>query len=59
LAHHVDMGVPFRNLPALHTELVDAGWVTPELEYPTYRDLWRALSSAPAEPARSGSGSNR
>ncbi len=50
LAHHVDMGVPFRNLPALHAELVDAGWVTPELEYPTYRALWRALSSAPAAP---------
>ena len=54
LAHHVDMGVPFRNLPALHAELVDAGWVTPELEYPSYRALWRALSSAPrrARPHR-------
>lgn len=53
LAHHVDMGVPCRNLPALHAELVDAGWVTPELEYPSYRALWRALSSAPEEPERS------
>ena len=25
LAHHVDMGVPWRNLPALHRELVDVG----------------------------------
>ncbi len=49
LAHHVDMGVPFRNLPALHRELVDAGWVTPEITYPNYRSLWRALSSRPAE----------
>jgi len=47
LAHHVDMGVPFLNLPALQAELVAAGWVTPDLEYPSYRALWRALSSAP------------
>lgn len=47
LAHHVDMGVPWRNLPRLHAELVDAGWVTPELEYPSYRALWRTLSSRP------------
>jgi fatty acid desaturase len=45
LAHHVDMGVPFRHLPALHHELVASGWVTPELTYPSYRSLWRALSS--------------
>ncbi len=47
LAHHVDMGIPFRNLPALHRELVDAGWVTPEITYPSYRVLWKALSSRP------------
>ena len=34
LAHHVDMGVPWRNLPALHHELVDAGWVTPDARVP-------------------------
>jgi fatty acid desaturase len=45
LAHHVDMGVPWRNLPRLHRELVAAGWVTPDLEYPSYWALWRALSS--------------
>ncbi len=45
LAHHVDSGIPFRRLPALHRELVAAGWVTPELEYPSYRALWRALSA--------------
>ena len=49
LAHHVDMGVPWRNLPRLHTELVAAGWVVPELEYPNYRALWRALRSRPSE----------
>lgn len=48
LAHHVDMGVPWRNLPRFHEELVRAGYVTDGLEYPSYRALWRALSSAPA-----------
>jgi len=47
LAHHVDMGVPFQHLPQLHDELVRAGWVTPEIEYPSYRALWRTLSSRP------------
>jgi fatty acid desaturase len=46
LAHHVDPGVPFQHLPALHRELEAAGWITPELTYPNYRSLWRALSSA-------------
>jgi fatty acid desaturase len=45
LAHHVDMGTPFRNLPRLHAELESAGWITPDLTYPTYRALWRALRS--------------
>ncbi|MCC5952116.1 MAG: fatty acid desaturase [Acidimicrobiia bacterium] len=53
LAHHVDAGVPFQHLPLLHAELVDAGWVTEELEYPNYRALWRAMASAP-QPASSG-----
>ncbi len=45
LAHHVDMGVPWTNLPRLHDELVRAGWVTPEIEYPTYRAFWRDACS--------------
>jgi fatty acid desaturase len=45
LAHHVDIGIPFRSLPALHRELVASGWIVPELEYPNYRSLWRALAS--------------
>jgi fatty acid desaturase len=45
LAHHVDIGVPFRHLPAFHRELVAAGWVVPDLEYPSYFALWKALSS--------------
>ncbi len=55
LAHHVDMGVPWRNLPRLHDELVASGWITPEVEYPSYWAFWRACSSgrtrtAVAEP---------
>jgi fatty acid desaturase len=46
LAHHVDMGIPWRNLPRFHRELEAAGYVTNELTYPNYRALWRALSSA-------------
>jgi fatty acid desaturase len=45
LAHHVDMGVPWRNLPRLHDELVRSGWVTDAIEYPSYRSFWRAASS--------------
>ncbi len=45
LAHHVDMGVPWRNLPRLHAELVDSGWVVEAIEYPSYRAFWRACSS--------------
>jgi fatty acid desaturase len=48
LAHHVDMGVPWRNLPRLHAELEQAGYITPELTYPSYRALWRHLRSRPA-----------
>lgn len=49
LAHHVDMGVPWRNLPKLHKELVASGWVTDELEYPSYRAFWRAASGGTAK----------
>ncbi|MEO6653496.1 MAG: fatty acid desaturase [Ilumatobacteraceae bacterium] len=45
LAHHVDMGVPWRNLPAFHAELIRSGWVTPDIEYPSYRAFWTAVSS--------------
>jgi len=45
LAHHVDPGVPWRNLAALHGELERAGWVTPALTWPSYTALWRALSA--------------
>ena len=44
LAHHVDMGVPWRNLPQLHDGLVEAGWITPEITYPNYRAFWRSVT---------------
>lgn len=46
LAHHVDMGVPWRNLPRLHAELEAAGWVTPDFCWPNYRALWSALAAS-------------
>lgn len=55
LAHHVDIGVPFSKLPQLHRELCDAGYVRPELVWPTYRSLWRHASSRPSA-RRSGDG---
>jgi fatty acid desaturase len=54
LAHHVDSGVPFRNLPRLHAELVGAGWVPDGLEHRSYRALWRTLSSRPARVGGAG-----
>ena len=48
LAHHTDMGVPWRQLPAFHAELVAAGYVTPAMTYRSYVALWRKLSSRPA-----------
>lgn len=43
LAHHVDAGVPFRNLSRYHRLLVDAGYVNDSYEYPSYPAIWRAL----------------
>jgi fatty acid desaturase len=48
LAHHVDAGIPMKNLPRLHEELRRAGYVNGELEYRNYTALWRKLSSGPA-----------
>jgi fatty acid desaturase len=48
LAHHCDSGIPMRNLPRFHRELVASGYVGTELEHPSYRALWRKLSSRPA-----------
>jgi fatty acid desaturase len=54
LAHHVDAGVSMRHLPEYHRALREAGYVSPALEYPSYRALWRALrAGTPASPAAS------
>jgi fatty acid desaturase len=45
LAHHVDSGVPFRNLPHFHRALAEAGYVDATFEYPSYPAIWRALRS--------------
>lgn len=44
LAHHVDSGIPFRNLPTYHRSLAEAGYVDDTFEYPNYTAIWRALS---------------
>ena len=54
LAHHVDSGVPFRNLPKLHAALTESGYVDETIEYPSYPAIWRALRrpvDAPVEVA--------
>ena len=43
LAHHVDSGVPFRNLPRYHDALRESGYVDDQLEYANYRACWAAL----------------
>ena len=43
LAHHVDSGIPFRNLPKLHAALRDAGYIDTSFEYASYPAIWRAL----------------
>jgi fatty acid desaturase len=45
LAHHVDSGIPFRNLPAFTRALEEDGYVTPGLTWPSYRALWQAQAS--------------
>ena len=46
LAHHVDSGVPFRNLPSLHRALRDAGYLDAASIWPSYSALWKALITA-------------
>ena len=43
LAHHVDSGVPARNLPRLHRALEEDGYLPASAIWPDYRSLWRAL----------------
>lgn len=45
LAHHVDSGIPFRNLPAFTRALEEDGYITSAHTWPSYRSLWQALVS--------------
>ena len=45
LAHHVDMGVPFRNLPRAARRAGGQRLGHARAHLPSYRALWRALSS--------------
>ena len=50
LAHHVDSGVPARNLPRLQQALEEDGYLPPEAIWPSYRSLWQALVQPEREP---------
>ena len=56
LAHHVDSGVPFRNLPALHRALQQAGYIDATFEYPSYPAIWKALRTGPITVAQGTAG---
>jgi fatty acid desaturase len=60
VAHHLDAGVTWRNLPRFHRELESAGYFPEGLVHESYRALWRRLSSrsvsSGAETLRSGAG---
>jgi fatty acid desaturase len=45
LAHHVDSGIPFRNLPRYTRILEEDGYITPAMTWPSYRALWKALAA--------------
>lgn len=51
LAHHVDSGVPARNLPRLQRALAEDGYLPPEAGWPTYRSLWRSLAAGSSQAA--------
>ncbi len=51
LAHHVDSGIPARNLPRLQRALEEDGYLPPEAAWPNYRSLWRALAAGPPKAA--------
>lgn len=45
LPHHVDSGVPFRNLPRLQQILIEDGYVPDHIVWPSYMALWKAAAS--------------
>lgn len=44
LAHHVDSGVPWNNLPKLHRVLAEDGYLEGVTLHPNYRSFWRTLT---------------
>ena len=48
LPHHVDSGVPFRNLPQLDAALRQAGYLDDSFEYHSYPAIWKALRTPTA-----------
>ena len=48
LAHHVDMGIPWHNLPAYHAELERAGYVFEGITFNNYFALWRSATAGAA-----------
>ncbi len=44
LAHHVDSGIPFRNLPKLTKALEEDGYVGDAITWGSYRSLWSAMT---------------
>jgi fatty acid desaturase len=39
------MGVPWHNLPAYHRELQEAGYVTADITFENYFELWRSATA--------------
>ncbi len=50
LAHHVDSGVPARNLPRLQQALEEDGYLPSGAIWPNYPSLWRAMVRSVPEP---------
>ncbi len=48
LPHHVDSGVPFRNLAKFDAALREANYLDSTVEYRSYPAIWRALHTQPA-----------
>lgn len=48
VAHHVDSGIPFRNLARFHQILEADGYLPDDLRWPSYRALWSALAAGPS-----------
>jgi fatty acid desaturase len=44
LAHHVDSGVPWRNLPKLQAAMDEDGYMDGVTVHPSYRAFWRTLT---------------